>query len=603
MGADPRGTRLERHALQDRSSDLPAGPDRSVGTQRDDDLHGTPAEDLIIGRKGDDWLEMTMRMMTMNEQRRRAPHTRSPARAWLTCALLAMTISSVVGLRPAFAAPTSEDISRITAVNVTDRDSIGRFDGVRYVRIRGIVEGIVTPDEEVVGFDTLPLDLEGNYVYTSEFELITPRRQRRGSRTVFVEAENRGNPELFGWIQGFIGSGSPLSAVYPPGFGTGFLFDEGHSYARVQWQTGISPGVPDTAQGVGLVIQRDFGRLLAARKKERPRGVRLPRLRRLVLMGDSQSSWNVNTFVAEGFNRDPVHGGPVYDGAIALNGVGNWLAINQLGDDGRPQEPYVRPNGTPLSPQELLSRPESDPVFVSIAAFTDYFRLRASLFSSALPHPGIHHYEWSYPHASLFLFTDDPTFPFTTKGCDGGDIRPLYPVDMRPYLRTVVSHLAFEIEADPEDRDDDEGLPPSAFFELGPAPDAPPPECSESTASLPGCTFNPLPGFELHTPAVDADAQPRGGVRFPEVALPLGRPEATPLSHTGTLDIGDLCGNFWAWEPFGRAELVARYGSAEAYGEAFEELAEDLADEGYLLEAEIDGMVERAIEQFESQAK
>ena len=72
-----------------------------------------------------------------------------------------MTISGVVGLRPAFAAPTSEDISRITAVNVTDRDSIGRFDGVRYVRIRGIVEGIVTPDEEVVGFDTLPLDLEG----------------------------------------------------------------------------------------------------------------------------------------------------------------------------------------------------------------------------------------------------------------------------------------------------------------------------------------------------------------------------------------------------------------------------------------------------------
>ncbi len=563
-------------------------------------------------------MKMTTTTTTMNECRRRVPHVGNSARAlpsrrraasprwhrraWLTCALLAVTIQGAVGVRPAFGALEADDVSRITKVNVTDRAVIGRFEGVPYLRIRGIVEGVVTPHEEVVGFDTLPLDLEGNYVYMSEFELITPRRQRRGSRTVFVEAENRGNPELFGWIQGFIGGGSPLSAVYPQGFGTGFLFDEGHSYARVQWQTGISPGVPATAQGVGLVIQRDFGRLLAARKKERPRGVRLPRLRRLVLMGDSQSSWNVNTFVAEGFNRDPLEGGPVYDGAIALNGVGNWLAINQLGDDGRPQEPYVRPNGTPLSPQELLSRPESDPVFVSIGAFTDYFRLRASLFARALPHPGIHHYEWAYPHASLFLFSD-PTFPFTTKGCDGGDVRPLNPMDMRPYLRTIVSRLAHELEADLKDRESDEGLPPSAFFELGPAPGDPPPECSESTASLPGCTFNPLPGYELHTPTVDADDQPRGGVRFPEVALPLGRPEATPLSHTGTLDIGDLCGNFWAWDPFGREELLARYGSAEEYGDAFEELAEDLADEGYLLEEEIDSMVDRAIAQFESQAK
>ena len=38
----------------------------------------------------------------------------------------------------------------------------------------------------------------------------------------------------------------------------------------------------------------------------------------------------MNTFVAEGFNVDPVSGKRVFDGAIAIDGVGNWLAINQV---------------------------------------------------------------------------------------------------------------------------------------------------------------------------------------------------------------------------------------------------------------------------------
>ena len=45
-----------------------------------------------------------------------------------------------------------------------------------------------------------PPDRDGNYVYTSELEVLTPRRQRRGTRTVFAEAENRWHTELFAWI-------------------------------------------------------------------------------------------------------------------------------------------------------------------------------------------------------------------------------------------------------------------------------------------------------------------------------------------------------------------------------------------------------------------
>jgi len=514
----------------------------------------------------------------------------------ITLVLVALSVTFSAASLPAKA---EENFSRITKVDIAGRASMGRFDGIPYVRIHGTVEGVVAPGDDVVGFDTLTVDADGNYAYTSEFELLTPRRQRRGSRTVFFEAENRGRPQLFGWIQGFTGTGAPSTVMYPPNFGNGFLFKHGHSYARVQWQTGISAGVPNTAQGVGMVIQRDFARLLRAKRRDRPRGTRLPRIRTLVLMGDSQSGWEVTTFVGEGFNRNPVTGRRVFDGVIAVNGHGNWVAINRLAQDGRPETPYVRPNGVPLTPQELLSRPYSDPLFVNVGAFTDYFRLRASLFQEALPHPGIRHYDWPYPHGSLFGMPY-PEYPFVVRGCNGGVILPINPVDMRPYLRKIVSGLAEELDSRRRKRRPKEGLPEPAFFELGPPPSPPPAICSETTSSENPCFFNPLPGETLATPRTDGDGQPLGGVRFPDVVLPLGRPHPTPLPHVGTLDITDVCGNRWAWEPFDADELRARYGSTHEYVEAYEEVIEDLVDADFLLEEESEEMIEKAAAHFES---
>ena len=514
--------------------------------------------------------------------------------------LILVLLSSIIGFQAAPGlAQFSPDASRVTALSVADRSPIGRFDGVAYVRIRGTVEGVVTPADNLVGFDSLPLNADGNFVYTSQFELLTPKRQRKGTRTVFVEAENRGNAEIFGWLHEFSASGAPSVVEYPRGFGNGFLFKNGHSYARVQWQTGIAAGVPDTAQGVGLAIQRDFGKLLESRRRDRPAGIRLPRFRTLILMGDSQSGWEVSTFVGEGFNRSPIDGRRVFDGVIAVNGHGNWLAINQLGGVDRQQFPYVRPFGVPLTPQELLSRPKTDPVFVNIGAFTDYFRIRASYFHERLPHAGVYHYDWPYPHASLFMVPNGE-FPFTVKGCNAGVVKDLNPVDMRPFLRNIVIGLANELNPKRRRTERKEGLPRPAFFELGTPPAAPPAACFLGVVDDERCTFNSLPGVRLATPRVDADRQPLGGVRFPDVVLPLGRPDPTPLSHVGTLNISDLCGNFWAWEPFDRQELIARYGSAEAYEDAYEEVVEELVDEGYLLDSDADAMVEDAAARFES---
>ena len=168
--------------------------------------------------------------------------------------------------------------------------------------------------------------------------------------TVF-DAENRGGPSVLGLVTGVnLRAGAPSEVTYPQGLGPGCLFDLGVGYARVQWQTGHAESVPVYAQGVGLVSVRDMARLLADGGEPL-----LGRHPRLVLSGASQSAWFVNTFVAEGFNADPVSGGPVFAGALPYLSAGNWLAINRLVDDGRPQDPYVRPEGVPLTAPQVLT--------------------------------------------------------------------------------------------------------------------------------------------------------------------------------------------------------------------------------------------------------
>ena len=51
----------------------------------------------------------------------------------------------------------------------------------------------------------------------------------------------------------------------------------------------------------------------------------------------------------------------------AIDGTGNWIAINQLGARaGFPQYPYPNAASHPLRPYELLTRPQSDPLYVDV---------------------------------------------------------------------------------------------------------------------------------------------------------------------------------------------------------------------------------------------
>jgi hypothetical protein len=147
----------------------------------------------------------------------------------------------------------------------------------------------------------------------------------------------------------------------------------------------------------------------------------------------------------------------------------------------------------------------------------------------------------------------------------------LNPISYAPYLRTVTLELEHELGV-PSARQ----APPlslSVLFKLGPAP--------ASSAN-----FNPLPGAILQVPLIDADDQPLGGVRFPVVDHPIGRPTPVSLPPVVTSSIEGTCGNLGGWQQFSPAELSGRYGGETNYLKLYAESLDKLIVEGYLLTSE-----------------
>jgi hypothetical protein len=439
--------------------------------------------------------------------------------------------------------------SQVTRVEVATVVPAGAYGGVVYVRVSGTVHGVVAPGEDVVGLAALKADKDGGYEYASPFEAIVPRAGQPANEVLYIDAENRGTPVS----QGALG---------------GFLQAKATSYARVQWQTGISAGVPAEAQGIGLVILRDFARWMAGRTPAETTGGWTPAPhRKLILGGISQSAWLVNTFIAEGFNVDPKTKRRVFDGAIAIDGLGGWLAINRIAADRgvKGQHPYLDPDGVPLSRAELLKRPKTDPVYVDVANFTDFYRLRAGLTSIGDTAPGFRRYDFPSPHA-----------PGGNAACNDGQPITYHALRYAPYMRALVLGLekAIGVKGAAKARP----LPPSAVFELGPAPQD-------------VVWFNPLPGVDVRTPALDAEGWPKGGVRFPESEQPLGRifpPSVPPVS---TASISQTCGNAAGFQPFTAQERRAKgLDDVEAYLTRYRAALARLEAEGFLLTEDLPKM-------------
>jgi alpha/beta hydrolase family protein len=481
------------------------------------------------------------------------------------------------------AASDSDQPSRITSVAITGSEPAGTFGGVAYRRVWGQVYGLVTPRDAVYGFEQLPHGADGNYGYASEFEITAPEKPGTNSAIV-IEAENRGTPVFLNKIHESSVEGPPSATTGGGDTGNGFLFTHATSYARVQWQTGIAASVPEMAEGVGEVIIRDFGRMLAGRTPPSAKpSFDFGTYHTLILGGVSLSGFFIDTFLAEGFNADPVDGGAVYQGAIAVDGTGNWLAINELAAAAGVQEfPYLVPDGKPLRASEILGGHASDPFYIDIANYTDFYRLRASLTDVDTKNPRMRRYDWPSAHAPAPI--DQSGTSARASRCNGGVPVDLNPIPHGAYLRAVTLELEHELGV-PSARQAP-SLPPTALFTLDPA--------SSKTPN-----FNPLPGVRLSVPLTYEDAQPMGGVRFPDVEHPVGRPVPPSLPPVVTTSIGATCGNLGGWQQFSEEELAKRYGSEANYLKLYAESLDKLIAQGYVLASDRAGMLKTAAALYE----
>jgi hypothetical protein len=475
---------------------------------------------------------------------------------------------------------SAREQSKITGVSITGSQPTGTFGGVAYRRTWGIVSGVVAPRDTIYGFDQLPHDADGNYGYQSEFEIIAPEKPGTNS-VIVVEAENRGRPVFLNALHEIEIAGPPSATNNGGNPGNGFLFAHGTSYARVQWQTGIAASVPMQAEGVGEVIIRDFGRMLAGRTQlDAKPSADFGTYRTLILGGISLSGFFIDTFLAEGFNADPGDGGVVFQGAIAVDGTGNWLALNELAAEaGSKQFPYVVPDGKPLPASEILGGHASDPFYIDIANYTDFYRLRASLTDVDTKNPRMRRYDWPSAHAPAPI--DQSGGSARASRCNGGVPVDLNPIPHSAYLRAVTLELEHELEV-PSARKAPR-LPPTTLFTLDSDP---------ALSRMPN--FNPLPGVRLFVPLIDENAQPLGGVRFPDVEHPVGRPVPVSLPPVVTTSIDGTCGNLGGWQQFSEEDLTKMYGSQANYVKLYAESLDRLIARGYLLASDREEMLKIA---------
>jgi hypothetical protein len=493
----------------------------------------------------------------------------APVAAFLACAALVplSAAAQASSKAPKKAAPKEFSQtyaglqSLLTSVNIASVTPDKTYNGVAYVKVAGTVRGQVGINDFVSVHNLIDHKQAVNpagagtdaFPYESNFELIVPAAGQPQNEVLYMDSENRG------------------SAISQGALG-GFLQSHATSYARIQWQTGISKGVPADTQGVGLVIMRDFARWLGGRTPAtKVNGDYKPvAYKKMILGGISQSAWFVNTFIAEGFNAEPVTFKRVFDAAIAVDGAGNWLAINQtaVARNVVVETPYVDPNGVPFAREEMLRRPASDPLYVDAANYTDFYRVRAGLTSLPYSSAMFRRYDWPSPHA-------------VSGGaqCNNGQPIALNTIRYSPYLRAVVWNVekAIGVKAAATAP----GLPPSTIFTLGDQPAA---------SNL----FNPLPGAVVRVPKVDASGMPVGGVRFPEADHPTGRPEPVALPPVVTTSINALCGNSGGWKPFTSQELVARYKDKASFLAAYQTSVDTLVQQGYLLAEDKAGMMKVA---------
>ena len=401
-------------------------------------------------------------------------------------------------------------------------------------------------------------------------------------------------------------------------------FEPGWIYELVY--TGRDPLV----LGLGHAAVRDFVSFLRYGDLD---AAGLGAIEKAYAWGRSQTGRCIRDFVYRGFNADAA-GRKVFDGVLPhVAGAGRkWLNhrfANAVVSGGQQYEDHFNPADTfPFSYAEttdhltgrhdaILKRPETDPLVIHTQTATEYWQRRGSLVhtdtrGNDMPQP---------PNVRVYFWASSQHFADPIPKPPERGIR-------QNFLNTVATSMLFRAMIDAMDRWATDGIAP---------PDSRIPQRADGTLirfeewrrqfpAIPGVAVphepNSLPlldfgpeaehgilreppeivsgdGYTVLVPAVDADGNDVAGVRAPMVRAPLGtycgwNLRARGFGHGA---MHEFSGSYiplpetpeerrMTGDP--RRSILERYCSAEAYVAAITATAQQLVEEGLMLEEDVE---------------
>jgi Alpha/beta hydrolase domain len=493
-------------------------------------------------------------------------------------------------------AATASAIAEVTRIEFTSKQPYGTFRVGDYVMWQGRITGELSPQEAIPGLDKAARNDRGRVGYSARIILIMPASPNVGNGALLVDVPNRGRAYAEALYN------SPRDVPFRSGTleqGTGFLQDQGFTVAEIYWELGHDAELPSFVdaekttryvEGVGFAIVRDAADFLAhaaADSGGAPNPLR-GAINRTLASGKSQDGRFLKSFLLNGFNiigeRRVFDGMHVFVSAAGLlpilqTGTGPESSANGTPTFANPDFPGV--NDGPLTIGEIVAKVEArgeiPPKMLLVSSTTDYYSLRASLGRTG-------------PSGS-----EDQPLPANVRMYDiaGGPhvVVPQAPscmlrpgrLDWAPLSRALLLRLDAWVSHNAEP-------PASTLMPLEPASADPPalPAPRRFSAAV------------IQVPKRDQDGNAIGGVRLPDIAVPIGTHGGQNQPQTfGCMLIG-------SFSPFAatkaereragdtRASIAERYRDRDDYVNRVRIASQDLVARGLLQPEDVAVIVQEA---------
>ena len=383
------------------------------------------------------------------------------------------------------------------------------------MRLDGRVTGELSPNGGgIPDLAKATRNVDGMVGYSARVILFVPADPAAGNGALLVDVPNRGHAYANALYNSPRVRPSQSGDLEP---GTGFLEDRGYAVAEVYWELGRGADLPSFTdpdgkrrfiEGTGFAIVRDTADFLAhaaADKNGTPNPL-AGTINRALAVGKSQDGRFLKTFLLDGFNV--VDGRRVFDGMHVFESGAGLLPILRSGAgpgssaDGAPnfadlEFPGV--NDGPLTIGEIVAKVEARgevlPKMLLLNTTVDYASLgRTGAHGMAdLPLP-----------ANVRMYDVAGASHVTVSKADGCTLPP-NPLDWAPVARATLQRLDRWVARN-------QAPPATRLMPLRPAKDDP------TVLQAPKA----LPEAVVQVPQRDADGNPVGGVRLPDIAVPLG---------------------------------------------------------------------------------